>query len=107
LSTPPFFDAAGEPAALLQNVPTGRTRNNYLARLDLHPGNVHTLTGFYGFDELFQTNQGVAGFNLQDDGYSTSLRGHKIMTQLSAPKAGSLFNLHSHEYSAPNESLQR
>jgi hypothetical protein len=86
------LDAAGEPAALLQNVPTGTTRNNYLARLDFHPGNVHTLTGFYGFDELFQTNQGVAGFNLQDDGYSTSLRGHKFQLMDQAVASPTMLN---------------
>ncbi len=50
------------------------------------------MTGFYGFDELFQTNQGVAGFNLQDDGYSTSLRGHKFQLMDQAVASPTMLN---------------
>ncbi len=68
----------GEPVDLIQNLPTSDARNDYLGRLDFHPGNIHTITGFYSFDELFQSNHGVGGFNLQNLGYTTSLRGHKL-----------------------------
>ena len=33
-----------QPTSLVQNVPTGSERSDYLTRLDFHPGNSHTLT---------------------------------------------------------------
>ena len=83
----------GQPVSLVQNVPTSSLRNDYLGRLDFHPGNIHTITAFYTFDELFQHNLGVGGFNLPDDGYSTSLRGHKLQFMDQAVVSPSLLNL--------------
>lgn len=86
------LNPANQPVPLVQNVHTGMHRTDYLARLDFHPGNVHTLTGFYSFDELFESNKGVGGFNLADEGISTSLRGHKFQFMDQAALSPTLLN---------------
>ena len=86
------LDPANQPVSLVQNVPTGMHRTDYLARLDFHPGNAHTLTGFYSFDELFESNKGVGGFDLADRGITTGLRGHKFQIMDQAVLSSTLLN---------------
>jgi len=73
-----ILNASNQPVSLVQNVATGLHGSDYLARLDFHPGQIHTITVFYSFDEKFQSNYGVGGFNLADQGISTALLGHKF-----------------------------
>jgi hypothetical protein len=87
-----ILNAWNQPVPLVQNIPTGTHRSDYLARLDFHPGNVHTLTGFYSFDELFGSNRGVGGFALVDRGIPTSLRGHKFQFMDQAVLSPALLN---------------
>jgi len=63
---------------LVVNVPTTVGRDDILGRIDLHPGSTHSLTAFYSFDQKFQSNQGVGGFNLADQAFATALRAHKF-----------------------------
>jgi len=72
------LNALNQPVSLIQNVPTELHGNDYLARLDFHPGQVHALTALYNFDEKFESNNGVGGFDLEDRGITTALRGHKF-----------------------------
>ena len=81
-----------QPVALIENVPTGLQRSDYVGRLDFQPGHVHHFTAFYGFDEKFETNDSVGGFNLPDRGYSTGQRGHKFQFMDQAIVSPTLLN---------------
>jgi hypothetical protein len=87
-----ILDALNQPVSLAQNVPTGVHRSDYLARLDFHPGQIHTIPVFYSFDEKFESNQGVGGFNLADHGFSRTLRGHKFQFTDQAVLSPTLLN---------------
>ena len=87
-----ILNASNQPVSLIQNVPTELNRNDYLARLDFHAGQVHTLTALYNFDEKFESNNGVGGFNLEDRGITTALRGHKFQFTDQALMSPTLLN---------------
>jgi Carboxypeptidase regulatory-like domain/AMIN domain/TonB dependent receptor len=86
------LNASNQPVSLIQNVPTELHGNDYLARLDFHPGQVHTLTALYNFDEKFESNNGVGGFDLEDRGITTALRGHKFQVTDQALVSPTLLN---------------
>jgi hypothetical protein len=87
-----ILNTSNQPVSLIQNVPTGLHRNDYLARLDSHPGQIHTLTAFYSFDEKFESNNGVGGFNLEDRSITTALSGHKFQFMDQAVLSPTLLN---------------
>jgi hypothetical protein len=87
-----ILNPSNQPVSLIQNAPTGLHRSDYLARLDFHPGQIHTITAFYSFDEKFQSNYGVGGFNLADQGIATALLGHKFQFTDQAVLSPTLLN---------------
>jgi len=87
-----LLNASNQPVSVVQNVPTGLHRNDYMARLDFHPSQVHTLTGSYSFDEKFESNHGVGGLDLAERAIPTALRGHKFQVTEQAVLSPTLFN---------------
>src|SRR5436853_343473 len=87
-----LLNASNQPVSVVQNVPTGLHRNDYMARLDFHPSQVHTLTGSYSFDEKFESNHGVGVLDLPDRPIPTVLPGHKFQVTEQAVLSPTLFN---------------
>jgi hypothetical protein len=63
---------------LVQNVPTSQRRSNLFGRFDIYPSPRHTITAFYKFDREADRNQSVGGFNLAQQGSSTSFHENKF-----------------------------
>jgi hypothetical protein len=67
---------AGGP--LVQDVPTSQRRSNLFGRFDIYPSARHTITAFYKFEREADRNQSAGGFNLAQQGSSTSFHENKF-----------------------------
>lgn len=63
---------------LVQNVPTSQTTTNLFGRIDLRPNDSNTVTLLYSFHDDSESNRGVGGLRLPEQGTSANDRRQKF-----------------------------